>query len=191
MNDNAECSIRDESPYMRHSEVEHEWKGLTVFYNDIDKEVYYLDTPAGLVPLLLDKTETREFKAYFDQWNAQEARDIAKEVYLLQLKASGRELDPRHFDAQEKDVFSEADAKEWAQWLKNGVVKVLTAQEEKEVPKGKIFSAPTRYVRTMKGTDLAKSRIVIPGHKDPEFIQCCSYGLRINCCFVWMARRSF
>ena len=56
--------------------------------------------------------------------------------------------------------------------IKNKVVRVLTPYEERQVPKDKIFTSPMRFVRTNKGDNVkelkAKSRLVVPGHKDPE-----------------------
>ena len=52
------------------------------------------------------------------------------------------------------------------------MVKPLTVQEEREVPKDKIFSSPLRFDRTNEGEKTkvlkAKSRLVVPGHKDPD-----------------------
>jgi hypothetical protein len=91
------------------------------------------------------------------------------------MKNGGKELDPRKFDHKERAIFSKADASEWSQWLSNQVVRVLTPEEERHIPRSKIFSAPMRFVRVNKDKSLQKlepkSRIVIPGHKDPELGQ--------------------
>jgi hypothetical protein len=158
-------------PYERRSSAKEAWRGLTIFYNNVDSEVYYIDTPDGLVPVMLNAYEKRAFETHYADWNHRaektEAQQIAQEIYLLTMKASGKELNPRAFNSDEQAAFNEADAQEWRQWIKNGVVKILTREEEARVPKSKIFSAPMRFVRTQKG-DKSKSRIVIPGHKDPE-----------------------
>ena len=91
-------------------------------------------------------------------------------IYTLVLKANQKELNPKMFDDKEKASFQEADVKEWRQWLLNGSVRVATPAEEEAASRSKIISAPMRYVRTNKakvGLE-AKSRLVIPGHLDPQ-----------------------
>ena len=58
------------------------------------------------------------------------------------MKASGKELDPKYFDLLERIAFNGSDAEEWSQWVKNKVVRPLTPEEERLVPKHKIFSSP-------------------------------------------------
>jgi hypothetical protein len=88
------------------------------------------------------------------------------------MKAGGKELDPKYFDRLERAAFSKSDSEEWAQWIKNRVIRVLTPDEERIIPKDKSFTAPLRFVRTNKGAKakelIAKSRLVVPGHKDPD-----------------------
>ena len=54
----------------------------------------------------------------------------------------------------------------------NGAVDLVPRAEEGTIPKEKIISAPMRYVRTNINKDTkileAKSRLIIPGHTDPE-----------------------
>ena len=104
--------------------------------------------------------------------NAEQIYACWKQVYTLQLKAGAKELDPKFFNAFEKAEFNKSDAEEWSQWIKNKVVRPLTVIEERQVPKDKIFSSPLRFVRTNKGEKAkalkAKSRLVVPGHKDPD-----------------------
>ena len=71
--------------------------------------------------------------------------------YTLQLKAGAKELDPRLFNAIERAAFNESDAEEWHQWTKNRVVKPLTAYEERQVPKDKIFSSPFKVCSYKQG----------------------------------------
>ena len=51
-------------------------------------------------------------------------------------------------------------------------VKAVPKDEEHLVDKSKAIAAPMRYVRTNKGrlgeALLAKSRLVLPGHRDPQ-----------------------
>ena len=81
--------------------------------------------------------------------------------------------DPKYFDAEEWKAFEKSDQKEWSQWLQNKVVKFLTPEEARRVPREKVFFAPMRVVRTNKAREklaplVAKSRLIIPGHLDPE-----------------------
>ncbi len=61
---------------------------------------------------------------------------------------------------------------EWKQWLANSSVAVVPQDQEVSTPKDKIFSVPMRYIRTNKlkeaGNLQAKSRLIIPGHQDPQ-----------------------
>ena len=89
------------------------------------------------------------------------------------LKASGKELDPKAFDAEERKTFDASDAQERKQRLQNGVVRKLTPAEAAGIPKWETFRSPLRWVRTNKPGNLllrlvAKSRLVIPGHLDPQ-----------------------
>ena len=95
---------------------------------------------------------------------------MSMKIYALIKKKNQKELDPKFFDANERIAFNKSDAEEWKQWLHNRSVRLATPQEEQRVPKSKIISAPMRYVRTNRGrTSLeAKSRIIIPGHLDPQ-----------------------
>ena len=98
---------------------------------------------------------------------------LIKEAFLLKMKASGKELDPKFFSQQEQSDFDDADQKEWEAWLKNDVIRRLTSEEAKKVPKSRIFRVPARIVRVNKLPPgklglKAKSRIVLPGHLDPD-----------------------
>ena len=95
------------------------------------------------------------------------------EAFLLKMKASGKELDARFFDEKEAEQFAKSDLAEWEAWEKNKVVRRLSPEEAKRVPSHRVFRVPARVVRTNKaalGSDLlqAKSRIVLPGHTDPD-----------------------
>ena len=98
---------------------------------------------------------------------------LCQEVFLLKMKASGKELDPRFFSDEEKAAFDASDQKEWKAWLDNKVVQLLSPEEAKRVPLERIFKVPARVVRTNKAGPgdarlSAKSRIVLPGHLDPD-----------------------
>ena len=96
------------------------------------------------------------------------------DVYELALKPNQKELNSKYFDPKERRRFAESDLAEWRQWIINQAVDLVPAAEEAKVPKGKIISAPMRYVRTNRSKDVkasaleAKSRLIIPGHTDPE-----------------------
>ena len=76
----------------------------------------------------------------------------AEQVYLLQNKARGKELDPRHFDDEERRRFDKADQDEWQQWIANGVVRILTPEEEAKVPRDQIFTSPPATGRPRAGS---------------------------------------
>ena len=91
------------------------------------------------------------------------------------FKKGDKELDSKYFNANERDLWSEADLKEWKQWIANKVVQLVPRLKEKLIPKQLIISAPMRFVRTNKNKPQddpsnidAKSRLVIPGHTDPQ-----------------------
>lgn len=154
------------------------WRGLTLFYRpedtppDRNDEVFLtrIQVPSGTYEVPLSWRERRTFEALY----VQEVQDVVlSEVMLQKLKASGKELDPKAFDQGEADAFAKSDQAEWKQWIDNGVVRRLTPAEAARVPKYEIFRSPLRWVRTNKSGNLmlpliAKSRLVIPGHLDPQ-----------------------
>ena len=92
------------------------------------------------------------------------------EVYSLVLKQDAKELDARYFNAREKAQFNEADEADWRQWIKK-VITTVDKRTEKDILSNKIITAPMRMVRVNKGTTPAfeaKSRLVVPGHVDPQ-----------------------
>ena len=104
-------------------------------------------------------------------------RKKTQEVLLLKWKVwskdqrKGKELDPHWFDDAEKRAFAESDAKEWKSFLESGAAQIVQPNEAFGVPKDRIFMIPARFVRTNKnkeGSLSAKSRLVLPGHRDPD-----------------------
>ena len=95
------------------------------------------------------------------------------EAFLLKAKANGKELDPRFFSQEEQKAFDEADKKEWEAWVRNHVVEEISPEQAKRIPRSRVFAIPARLVRTNKVQAgekglTAKSRIVLPGHLDPD-----------------------
>ena len=109
------------------------------------------------------RSQRREFQAHLTKWHKKER---TWGVFLLKMKASGKELDPKAFDQQEAKQFLESDRAEWTQWIKNGVVRILSPTEARTVPRNKIFAVPLRMVRTNRSEALdkllSKSRMVAP-----------------------------
>lgn len=152
------------------------WKGMTIFHKEpglekVRKEQFetYFQLPDGIYAKRMNRQERRAFEAQY----VEEVKDVLiSEVLVQKLKASGKELDHRAFDSTEKKAFV-ADSKEWQQWVDNKVVRRLTPQEARAVPRHQIFRSPLRWVRTNKSGNLmlpliAKSRLVVPGHQDPQ-----------------------
>ena len=167
--------LKDDTENRTRSKAKAPWKGLTVFYTDHPKNddpiyVNYMDTPEGLVQLPFSFEELQDVHEIYQSWSAGERS--SQETYLLRMKASGKELDPKFFDAEQQAKYEEADRKEWKQWVTTESAAVVPLQEERKIPRYKIFTAPMRYVRTNKAEDPseveAKSRLVDPGHLDPQ-----------------------
>ena len=98
---------------------------------------------------------------------------LVSEALLLKAKANGKELDPKHFSEEERRLFDESDAKEWKAWVDNNVVEELSPDRARSIPRSRIFAVPARVVRTNKKPAgepglTPKSRIVLPGHLDPD-----------------------
>ena len=153
------------------------WRGLTIFYTiqDIKEPLdnFYVQTPQGLVEIRGGQDDLEESKQVAREWKTAEK---VKEVLLLRLKNSGKELDPRHFNQEERDKFEASDQKEWDSWLENQTVRILEPEKASKVKKSLIFQVPLRMIRTNKGKLvngvvselIAKSRLVAPGHMDPQ-----------------------
>ena len=146
------------------------WCGLTLFYEANHINEFFIDTPAGLLKMELTTDAEEDVREVYACWASRQEPDYVNEVYALIKKKNQKELDPKFFDVNERIAFNKSDVEEWKQWLHNRSVRLATPEEEQRVPKYKIISAPMRYVRTNRGrTSLeAKSRIIIPGHLDPQ-----------------------
>lgn len=89
----------------------------------------------------------------------------ACEVFLLRLKANGKELDPKFFDEKEKASFEESDRAEWQSWVDNELVQ-LVPRARHVTCRGTSFSGAAALAKGLT-KHIAKSRVVIPGHLDP------------------------
>lgn len=129
-----------------------------------------IQLPGGTYEVMVTWDERRAFEAQY----IEDVKDVlVSEIMIQKLKAFGKELDPKAFDADERAKFDVSDAVEWKQWLDNNVVRKLTPAEAAKVPRSQIFRSPLRWVRTNKTGNLlvplvAKSRLVVPGHLDPQ-----------------------
>lgn len=113
---------------------------------------------------------------FYDVWREEVCDILVADALYLKLKENKKELDPKFFDQEEKKQFAASDRKEWQQWIDHKVVRFLSPEEAKRVPKNLIIPSPMRVVRTNKAADrlsplVAKSRIVILGCMDPEMGQ--------------------
>ena len=153
------------------------WKGMTLFHRDAESQVpqkkefeTYFQLPDGVYGKKMSWKERRSFEAQY----VEEIKDgLVSEILVQKLKASGKELDPKAFDKEERKAFDLSDSKEWQQWIDNKVVRRLSPEEAQKVPRHQIFRSPLRWVRTNKTGNLmlpliAKSRLVVPGHQDPQ-----------------------
>ncbi len=169
MDQTGAANMKDDGVERQCGSMKEEWCGLTIFYHDTPghedvTEVRYLDTPVGLVPMNLTHEEFKIVEDVYCEW--------ANNVYEIVLKPSKRELNAKHFNAEERWKFAEADLNEWRQWIVNKAVEIVPESEENNIPTEKIISTPMRYVRTNKSSEdgqlEAKSSLVLPGHTDPE-----------------------
>ena len=149
------------------------WKGMTIFYKtykEDETEPVYIQLPDGLYKADFKTHEAQEFESLW----AEEVKDLlTSEALILKLKKCGKELDPAYFDEKEQAAFDISDKKEWSEWIKNGVVQRVTPEEAEKIPRANIFRAPLRMLRTNKQSNrllplVAKSRLIVPGHLDPQ-----------------------
>ncbi len=127
------------------------WRGLTMFvkegeemqgsskvYVQQGESIYETEWPSEREALWTDFLRHERL-----------VQDACK-VFLLRMKASGKELDPKYFDQKENKAFQESDRAEWSSWLKNEVVKKVPDHEIGKIDKSKVFKIPLRWVRTNK-----------------------------------------
>ncbi|CAE8613639.1 unnamed protein product, partial [Polarella glacialis] len=164
--DQHDVFVLDDESEVGRRKMPMKWRGLTIYYRKEEQpKMYeaYLTLPDGT----LGATKMRK----------DDLKEMQKiQPFLLKLKASGKELDPRFFDQTEAAAFLESDKQEWSQWIRNNTVRILTPAEASKIPRRLIFAVPLRMVRTNKGKTaadaiqqlLAKSRLVAPGHLDPQ-----------------------
>ena len=153
------------------------WRGMTLFVRE--KRVKTVTPKVGheVYVQLGEDTFKTTLKSEEDciKWKELVRREKVwqkyRQVLLLKLKASGKELDPRWFNEEETKAFKDSDRSEWEAWVKNGVIERLTPEQGSKVPSSAVFKIPLRIVRVNKSKDpkvlQAKSRVVIPGHMDP------------------------
>jgi hypothetical protein len=121
------------------------WRGATLFFREDagpppkrNGQLFAtkIQFPNGIYEVMLTWEERRAFETQY----IEDVKDVLlAEVMLQKLKASGKELDPKAFDAEERKAFDAADTQEWKQWLQNGVVRKLTTAEAAKNPKWEIF----------------------------------------------------
>ncbi|CAK9031573.1 unnamed protein product, partial [Durusdinium trenchii] len=56
----------------------------------------------------------------------------ACQIFLLKMKANGKELDPRHFSPDEKVQDDKSDEAEWLSWIRNKVVQLVPPERAKK-----------------------------------------------------------
>ena len=153
---------------------------------EIDPEFYYdftVNRPQTRVNRRKEriiKWPTNEFYSYIPQDDPQNGvllyvgtEPNLKWKTFSKDQRKGKELDPRFFDRKEKQAFDAADWKEWRSFLETGAAIVIPPEEAAKVPPNRIFGQTARFVRTNKNKDeqaelTAKSRLVVPGHRDPD-----------------------
>eukprot|EP00971_Amphidinium_carterae_P159289 3157789-Amphidinium_carterae.1 len=151
--------------------LDFKWQGISVFMENAIEEQRVLSVilrlPDGRrVMAKVHADAYEELKSVLKEWQQHE-----HEAYVLRNKKNNKELDPSYFDAEEAKAFEVADLAEWEQWLANGVVEVIPPEREHLIDQTRVFPIPARMIRVSKaraGEPLkAKSRMVLPGHRDP------------------------
>ena len=152
----------------------HLWRGVSLFFSSpkgkgrkAREAKLYLKRGGHTFVVNSDPATLEAAEKDLEDYRAQ------SEAFFLKAKANGKELDPRHFSTAEREAFDAADEKEWQAWVKNKVVEEIDPKEAKKIPRGRVFAIPARLVRTNKTPAgqpglVAKSRIVLPGHLDPD-----------------------
>ena len=150
------------------------WRGMTLFVNEVEKtpeppQCAYIQVGKDVFQKELKDAD--EANAWQELLEREHQWQKYREVLLLKMKASGKELDPKWFNEEEAEAFKDSDLREWEAWIDNGVIKRLTPTEASRIPSSQIFRTPLRMVRVNKAKDSShlqpKSRLVVPGHTDP------------------------
>ncbi len=146
--------------------------------NDLDDAQLMLDE-ARVRPVPSDGDEGSVF--YLRQKNVVLVSSLETQQCLLEKwktfkkdQRTGKDLDAKYFNEAERRKFCVSDASEWQSFLDTGAAVVISLEESLRVSPDRIFCVPLRYVCTNKdksGEDeniIAKSRLVVPGHVDPD-----------------------
>ena len=151
---------------------EEKWKGVTVFYNDSSTEARkptYVETPEGVLEVHWTRSQRREFQAHLKKWHKKERTGG---VFLLKMRASGKELDPKAFDQQEAKRCPHSVPYGGEDGAKKQDLCSSRRATELSGLSGSRMAAPLRMVRTNRSEALdkllSKSRMVAPGHLDPH-----------------------
>ena len=116
------------------------WRGLTLFakatprIEEKVKQKAYVGIGKHIFEASLKNNSGQEANTWKDLIEEEKNWQAFKTVFLLRLKASGKELDPKWFDQEEAKKFQDSDIREWEAWIKNGVIRRLTPEEASAVP---------------------------------------------------------
>ena len=147
------------------------WRGMTLFTKP---EEVRAEENMAYVQLEEEVFQVRvtQPQAWREMVERERKLETLSEALILKLKSSGKELDPRLFDKDEAAAFAESDKNEWESWIKNKVIERINPDVARQVDRSLVFRAPLRMVRTNKSKEamklIAKSRLVVPGHLDPQ-----------------------
>ncbi len=94
------------------------WEVLAVFYvAGVTKQIYFLDSPAGLGKMPLRDEEGDDLKSEYQAWSEKSPgdEDSVHSVYSVILKQNQKELNPKMFDNEDMASFRDMDIKECRQ----------------------------------------------------------------------------
>ncbi|CAJ1408326.1 unnamed protein product [Effrenium voratum] len=147
------------------------WRGMTLFTKPeevrAEENMAYVQLEEELFEVRITQPQ-----AWREMVERERKLETLSEALILKLKSSGKELDPRLFDKDEAAAFAESDKNEWGSWIKNKVIERISPDVAWQVDRSLVFRTPLRMVRTNKSKEamklIAKSRLVVPGHLDPQ-----------------------
>ena len=147
------------------------WRGMTLFTKPeeaiAEENMAYVQLEEEFFQVKVTQPQ-----AWREMVEREKKLEALSEALILKLKSSGKELDPRLFDKDEAAAFAESDKNEWESWIKNKVIERINPDVARQVDRSLVFRAPLRMVRTNKSKEamklIAKSRLVVPGHLDPQ-----------------------